>query len=118
MATLANIGLAERRRRRQMGVSALSLGAVVVVAAWVLDLGLSVRVAGGFLFFLGFIGIFQARASTCVALASRGARDMDEGPEAIQNPAEVAALRAQARRVLLRSAVAALIVTAAAVLVS
>ena len=94
-----------------------SLGALVVFAAWALDLGVAVRAASGFLFFLGFTGIFQARASTCVALASRGFCDMDEGPEAIGSDAEVAALRAQARSVLLRSAIAALIVTVAAVLV-
>jgi hypothetical protein len=117
MAVFANIGVVERRKRRRMGALALSLGAVVVVAAWALDLGLAVRVASGFLFFLGFTGIFQARARTCVALASRGARDMDEGPETIQDPAEVAALRAQARGVLMKSAIASLIVTAFAVMV-
>ena len=100
-----------------MGVLALSLGAIVVVAAWALNLGLAVRAASGCLFFLGFTGIFQARASTCVALASAGTRDMDEGPETIQDRAEVAALRAQARGVLIKSMIATLIVTAVAILV-
>ena len=108
MATFANIGTAERRKRRLMGIAALTLGALVVFAAWTLDLGVAVRAASGFLFFLGFTGIFQARASTCVALASRGVRHMDERPEAIESDAEVAALRAQARSVLVRSAIAAL----------
>jgi len=117
MATFANIGLVERKKRHQMGVLALSLGAVVVVAAWALDLGLSVRAASAFFFFLGFTGIFQARASTCVALASHGARNMDGGSEVIPDPAEVAAIRAQARGVLVRSAIATLVVTTIALLV-
>lgn len=34
-----------------------------------------------------------------MALASRGLRDMDDGPEAIQAPDELAQVRKQARRV-------------------
>ena len=117
MATCANIGPAERRRRHRLGVLAIALGTVVVIAAWTLDLALGMRAASGLLFFLGFAGIFQARARTCVVLASRGACDMDAGPETIQDGAAVAAIRAQARDVMIRSAIAALIVTGVAVLV-
>lgn len=39
-------------------------------------------------------------------LASRGLRDLDGGPERIEDGAELAVLRAQARRVLLQSALA------------
>jgi hypothetical protein len=41
-----------------------------------------------------------------VRLASRGLRDMDGGPERIQDPGELATVRAQARRVLFRSLLA------------
>jgi hypothetical protein len=100
-----------------MGVVALALGVVVVGAAWSLDLGLPTRLASAFLFFMGFLGIFQARARTCVALAAQGVRNMDAGAEAIQDRAELDASRAEARRVLVRSAIATLVVTAVAVLV-
>jgi hypothetical protein len=99
-----------------MGVVALALGVVVVGAAWSLDLGFPTRLASAFLF-MGFLGIFQARARTCVALAAQGVRNMDAGAEAIQDRAELDASRAEARRVLVRSAIATLVVTAVAVLV-
>src|SRR5687768_17139750 len=100
---IANIGLAERRKRHRIGVVGILLGAGVVGGAWALELPLAVRAVSALFFFIGFIGVFQARAHTCVALASRGVRDMDAGPEAIEDPAEVAALRAQSRRVLIQS---------------
>jgi hypothetical protein len=116
MATFANIGLAERRKRHRVGVLGLALGAVVVVAAWTLDLGSWASVASAFLFFLGFLGIFQARARTCVALAAQGVRNMDAGAEAIEDAAELDAARAEARRVMVRSAIATAVVTALALL--
>ena len=36
-------------------------------------------------------------------LASRGLRDMDDGPERIEDETELATVRAQARRVLFKS---------------
>jgi hypothetical protein len=42
-----------------------------------------------------------------VALASRGLRDLDAGPERIEDATELAAVRGQARRVLFKSFVAA-----------
>ena len=39
-------------------------------------------------------------------LASRGLRDLDEGPARIEDPEELATVRAQARKVLFRSLLA------------
>lgn len=89
----------------------------MVVAAWTLDLGLSPRIASAFLFFMGFLGVFQARARTCVALAAQGVRNMDAGTEAIADAAELDASRTEARRVLVRSAIATVIATGVAILV-
>lgn len=116
MARFANIGPAERRKRHRFGVAAILLGVVVVGVAWRLGLPLAVRAVSGLLFFMGFVGVFQARARTCVALAARGVRDMDAGPEPVEDPAEVAALRAESRRVLAKSVVAAVVVTGLALL--
>lgn len=46
-----------------------------------------------------------------MALASRGLRDMDQGPEAIQEADELAAVQRQARRVHWQAALAAVIGT-------
>ena len=46
-------------------------------------------------------------------LASRGLRDLDDGPERIEDPGELVAVRAQARGVLLRSLIATVLVSAA-----
>jgi hypothetical protein len=48
-----------------------------------------------------------------VGLASRGLRDMDDGREAITDAIELAAIRAQARRVTRNSLIATLVLTAA-----
>jgi hypothetical protein len=45
-------------------------------------------------------------------LASRGLRDLDGGPERIEEGAELDAVRAQARRVLVQSSAATLAATA------
>jgi hypothetical protein len=45
-------------------------------------------------------------------LASRGLRDLDGGPQRIGDAAELAVVRAQARRVLAQSAAATIAVTA------
>jgi hypothetical protein len=108
-----NIGPVERRKRHRFGVAALALGVVVVWVARAQGMPLWIRGAAAVFFFLGFTGIFQARAHTCVALARHGARDMDGGPESIEDAEQLAAVRAQARRVLLRSVIATLAVTAA-----
>jgi hypothetical protein len=48
-----------------------------------------------------------------VNLASRGQRDLDSGPEAIGDSAELASVRAQARKVYIESFAAALVVSLA-----
>jgi hypothetical protein len=114
MATFANIGLLERRKRHRAGIIFILLGVALVLTAWGGGLPVALRAASAVFFFVGFVGVFQARAQTCVALASRGVRDMDAGAESIDDPAELTAVRAQARRVLVRSAIATLVVTALA----
>jgi hypothetical protein len=52
-----------------------------------------------------------------VNLASRGLRDLDSGPEAIADAAELAQVRRQARQVYLRSGLAAAALTALSLLV-
>jgi hypothetical protein len=52
-----------------------------------------------------------------VKLASRGQRDMDDGPEAINDPAERAQVQRQARQVYLESLTTAVALTAVSLLI-
>jgi len=49
-------------------------------------------------------------------LASRGLRDMDQGPETIDDPEELATVRAQARKIHIEAFVATWVVTLATLL--
>ena len=51
-------------------------------------------------------------------LASRGLRDLDGGPEQIEDGGELAAVRAQARGVLRKSLLATVLVSAAVMMLS
>jgi hypothetical protein len=51
-----------------------------------------------------------------VRLASRGLRDMDEGVEVISDSTELQTVRQQARRIYLKSALTAAILTAIALI--
>ena len=68
-------------------------------------------------FFLGTLGYFQARERTCVFLAVVGRRNLDDGAEPISDMGELSRVRAEAWRVWLRAAVAALALTVLAFLV-
>ncbi|MEY4548702.1 MAG: hypothetical protein RL685_4897 [Pseudomonadota bacterium] len=106
-----NIGPAERRKRLIVGAVALC---VCVGAAVLLSLDGAPRY-WRLLLFLPFwtaaLGIFQARAQVCVALASRGVRNL-EGQQEPQPAAELAAVRKESQRVHVRSLLTALALTA------
>jgi hypothetical protein len=50
-------------------------------------------------FWLGALCVYQVRMQTCVFLADRGVRNMDDGAVSIDDSTELAAIRAQARGV-------------------
>lgn len=110
----ANIGPAQRRKRLLLGVVLLVLGVALVVSMAASGMPRWVRLSTIGFFLVGFTGIFQARAQTCVALAARGQRNLDAGAERIEDDAELSAVRAQARRVQIQSAIATLVATALA----
>ena len=111
-----NIGPRQRRLRRNLGVVALAAGVAWVITTWTLEYPPYTRLAGFVFFQAGFTGVLQARAKTCIRLASRGLRDLDGGPEPIADAAELAAVRAQASRVLMQSLLAAAVSSAASLL--
>lgn len=61
---------------------------------------------------LASFGFYQYHARTCVRLAATGRRNLDSGSERVTDNAELAAMRAQARRVQVQAVSTALAITA------
>lgn len=108
---VANIGPSERRQRLLIG----SIGAVVCAAislAFVLDGGgRAWRLVLFLPWWISMLGLLQARAQTCVALAARGQRQVGGAPEALPS-GDLEKVQTQAREVLFRSFVMAAVITA------
>lgn len=62
-------------------------------------------------FLLGALGLVQARAGVCVALAARGLREDDNGPEPIADAYTRETVRTAARGVWWRAGAAAVVAT-------
>jgi hypothetical protein len=109
---IPNIGPRERRRRLLGGIALLAV--TLCVAGCMLWFGASRP--WRLLIFLpawaAALGFFQVTGKTCVALAARGLRNMDPGDEPIDDPRELARVRAQSRQVHVRAALSAALVTA------
>jgi hypothetical protein len=69
-------------------------------------------------FLMAALGVFQARARTCVFLAGVGQADLDEGARPVTDAGTLAAMRRQAASVWIRSAAVAIALTAVAMLIS
>lgn len=98
-ACIPNIGPRERRKRLVVGVVMLACG--ILLGAAMVAMG-APRVWRPTVFvplLVGALGLLQARDNTCLALAARGARNMDGGDEPIADATELSRVRAQARRV-------------------
>ena len=98
---IANIGRDERRKRLVIGSVILAFGVVLAAALVLADVALPWRLIAFVPFWAGGVSVFQVREKTCVALAARGVRNLDRGEEVINDPAELAQVRRQARRVRL-----------------
>lgn len=113
-----NIGPAQRRGRLLAGVVSLGLAGALAVALTAIGAPLAVRLIVFLPLLWATYGFFQYREATCVHLAWRGLRNMDEGAEHVVDARQRAAANRQARRVHLRAiasaAVLALLFTLAA----
>lgn len=98
MACVPNIGPKGRRKRLILGFVAIDLYILVAAAFIYAGAPRTLPLALLPFFFFGALGVFQAREQTCVALAARDQRDLDDGPEALA-PEARAAVKRQARRV-------------------
>jgi hypothetical protein len=109
-----NIGAAEQRKRRVVGIVALA--AAVALLVW-LDLSHAGRWwrLGAFpLLWVGALGFLQARARTCVMYAARGELSLDEGPRCAASPADSQILTARSRTIVQQTTIVAALVTLAA----
>ena len=110
---VANIGPRGRQRRLRNGIKWLTIGGGAGVTLALAGLPRWLRLGAFGPFALGMLGVFQAYEQTCIALAAFGTRDMDAGQEALDNPAEARQIHRQARRVIVKSVLAAALLTAA-----
>lgn len=103
----ANISRSERRRRLIFGVVALAVGLVIFGLLLAGGADRWWRLALFVLFFPAATGYFQWRDHTCVALAARSQRKLGDRVERIEDPDELAQVRAQAGSVQRKSLIAA-----------
>jgi hypothetical protein len=106
-----NIGPREQRKRRLMGIVALVVG---VCAAFVLVVYSAPRWSRLIVFFpiwMAGLGLMQAREKTCIALAARGTRNMDEGEESIEDEEMAQQLRSKSKRINRLALITALAIT-------
>jgi hypothetical protein len=111
VSEVSNIGPRERRKRRLLGIVALTVG---VAAAFLLVVYDAPRVLRAVVFFpvwMAGLGLLQARERTCIALAARGACNLDAGEETLDDEHLVAALRGTARRINRRALTTAVAIT-------
>lgn len=106
-----NIGPREQRKRRLLGIVALTVG---VGMAFVLVIYSAPRWSRLIVFFpvwIAGLGLMQAREKTCIALAARGTRNMDEGEERLDDHDLIEQLRSKSRRINRRALITALAIT-------
>jgi|SRR5688572_32067266 len=104
---IPNIGPRERRRRLIGGIVLVAIALCAGVALVLFNAPRPWRLLVFLPAWAGALGVFQVTAKTCVALAARGLRNMDQGDEEITDLSELARVRAQSRQVHLRAALSA-----------
>jgi hypothetical protein len=116
VSEVINIGPRERRKRRLMGVVALTVG---VGLAFVLVIFQAPRWSRAVIFFpiwIAGLGLIQSREQTCIALAATGKRNMDDGEESLEDENLIEQLRVKARRINRRALITAGAITLLALL--
>lgn len=113
---IPNISTAERRKRLMGGLVTFAIGVVILAILMATGANRFWRLPLFLLFLGGASGYFQWRDKTCVGLSSRNSRNLNDKMELIEDAAELAQVRKQARRVQLKALIAAIPLTVIAVL--
>ena len=108
---VANIGPRERRKRRLLGIVSLTVAVAVAFVLVAFGAPRWSRLVVFFPLWMAGLGLLQAREKTCIALAARGACNMDAGEETIQDKALATKLREKAAAIHKRSLLVAAAIT-------
>lgn len=106
-----NIGPNEQRKRRLMGVVALTVGVGTAFMMVVYGAPRWSRLVIFLPIWLAGLGLMQARGKTCIALAARGTCNMDKGEERLDDETLIEQLRGKARSIHLRALITAVVIT-------
>lgn len=106
-----NIGPREQRKRRMMGIVALTVGVSVAFVLVVYGAPRWSRLIVFFPIWVAGLGLMQAREKTCIALAARSVCNMDAGEEQLADPQLAERLRAKSKLITRRSLITALVIT-------
>lgn len=108
---IPNIGPQERKKRLWAGSIILSVAAVIALALVAAPIDRAWRLLAFVPFWAGATSLFQVYEKTCVALASRGVKNLDTAEERISNTSELDQIKRQARRVRIEGLVVAALLT-------
>ena len=107
----SNIGPREQRKRRLLGIVALTVGVATAFVLVIFQAPRPWRLIVFFPIWLAGLGLLQARERTCIALASRGVCNMDAGEESLNDEHLIEQLRGKSRRIHRRALVTAIAIT-------
>lgn len=107
----SNIGPREQRKRRLMGIVALTIGVALAFVLVTTDAPRASRAIVFFPIWIAGLGLLQAREKTCIALAARGMCNPDTGEESLDDENLIAQLRGKSRLIHRRSLVTAAAIT-------
>jgi hypothetical protein len=106
-----NIGPLEQRKRRVLGIVALTVGVGVAFVLVIYGAPRWSRLVIFFPIWIAGLGLLQAREQTCIALAARGTCNMDAGETNLVDNDLIRQLRQKARRINRRSLITAAVIT-------
>jgi hypothetical protein len=112
-ALCENIGPRQRALRRRLAVGSFVVGDALSLALVLTHAAHPWRLTVFLPFLLAAICLLEAQHKTCVLLAARGTRDLDDGEQPVTDPAFLRRIALQARRVMLQAVAVALALTLA-----
>jgi hypothetical protein len=108
---IPNINDAERRKRLTFGIISFVVALVILGALMVAGVDRLWRLPLFLVFAMAANGYFQWRDKTCVGLVATNMRKIGDSYEKVEDTAELAQLKYQARQVQLKAVVAAIPLT-------
>lgn len=108
---IANISTAGRRQRLMFGIVQFTIAIIILVVLIALDVHRLWRLPLLLLFWAASVGFFQWRDKTCVALSRVGSREVTGRVEKIEDEGELAQVRRQARKLIVKALLVAVALT-------